>query len=191
MKKILIVLFSSICLAANAQDFPKLDKSPLDASYYPNGSAHDLTFAKTLKEKGELMTKIKVVYSRPSANGRDIFGGIVKYDEPWRIGANETTEITFYTPVQVGDTVLMPGTYALYLTPSKDSWKLGINPYVGGWGIYKFDFSTDLAHIEAKPAKAKETIEALSVTMYEAKGGNVHLKLGWGELYAEFPIKLL
>ncbi|SOE24127.1 Protein of unknown function [Spirosomataceae bacterium TFI 002] len=191
MKKHLFSLLFLLALGANAQDFPGLDKSPMDASYYPHGSAHDITFAKTLKEKGEMMTKIKVVYSRPSANGREIFGNLVKYETPWRIGANETTEVTFYTPVQIGESIIAPGTYAMYLVTSPGKWTLKIHPEAGGWGVYNFDASKDLASVETKPEKAKETIEALSVVMYKAKTGNVHLKIGWGELFGEFPITLL
>ena len=40
-------------------------------------------------EQGDL--KIKVFYNRPSKKGREIFGGLVPYEEVWRTGANEAT----------------------------------------------------------------------------------------------------
>jgi hypothetical protein len=191
MKKHLLALSILFAFAAQAQDFTSVDKSPMDASYFPHNAAHDITFVKSVAEKAEKITKIKVVYSRPMANGREIFGNLVKYNTPWRIGANETTEVTFYTPVQIGETVLAPGTYALYLVTSPGKWTLKVHPEVGGWGVYTFDAAKDLASVEAKPQKAKETIEALSIVMYKASSGNVHLKIGWGELFGEFPISLL
>ncbi|MFM7388102.1 MAG: DUF2911 domain-containing protein, partial [Bacteroidota bacterium] len=35
------------------------------------------------------LTDITVTYSRPSVNGRVIFGDLVPYNEYWRLGANE------------------------------------------------------------------------------------------------------
>ncbi len=191
MKKILFIPFCLFLLSANAQEFRGLDKSPLDMAYYPDNAAHDLPFVKTADEKAAKMTQVKIMYSRPAAKGREIFGGLVKYGKAWRIGANETTEVTFYSPVRIGDEMLFPGTYAMYITPEKDSWKLTFHPTVNGWGIYKFDFSKDLASLSAKPMKSSETIENLSIVMYKADSGNVHIKIGWGDSMAEFPITLL
>ncbi|MFT6881194.1 MAG: hypothetical protein ACJARG_002130 [Arcticibacterium sp.] len=191
MKKILFVPFCLILLGSNAQKFRGLDKSPLDMSYYPYYAAHDLPFVKTADDKAAKMTKIKIVYSRPAAKGREIFGGLVKYGKPWRLGANETTEVTFYAPVRIGDEMLFPGTYAMYITPEKDSWTLTFHPTINGWGVYNFDFSKDLAHLIAIPTKSGETIENLSIVMYKAESGNVHIKIGWGDSVAEFPITLL
>src|ERR1700741_4977067 len=91
----LLLLMSSFL--ANAQQKPTdLDKSPMDMSYYPqnypnlkmNGKVNDAPIA-------------RVVYSRPQKNGRQIFGGIVKYGEVWRLGANEDTEIEFFRNVKL------------------------------------------------------------------------------------------
>ena len=36
---------------------------------------------------------MKLCYSRPSARGRKVMGGLVPFDQPWRLGANEATSI--------------------------------------------------------------------------------------------------
>ena len=38
----------------------------------------------------------KLVYSRPHLQGRKLFHDVLNFDEPWRLGANEATEIDFY-----------------------------------------------------------------------------------------------
>ena len=38
---------------------------------------------------------LKIEYSRPYKKGREIFGGLVPYNQYWRTGADEATEITF------------------------------------------------------------------------------------------------
>jgi hypothetical protein len=191
MYKILLLPLCFILFQGNAQTFPDLDKSVLDQAYYPNNSAHDLTFTKTIDEKAAVLTKIKVTYSRPLAKGRKVFGELVKYNEPWRLGANETTEVTFYSSVKIGENILFAGTYALYCVPEKDTWSLKIHPTINGWGVYNFDFSKELASVNAPVSTSSETIEALSIVMYKAENGTVLLKVGWDKSFVEFPITLL
>lgn len=191
MKKLTFVLLALISFQISAQDFPKMDASPLDMAYYPSGSAHDFLFAKTVDEKAAAMTQVKIMYSRPQAKGREIFGGLVKFGEPWRIGANETTEVTFLKSVKIGNEVLFPGTYSMYIIPEKDSWTLKFHPTVNGWGTYNFDYSKALASLTSKVSKTSENVEALSIVMYEAASEAVHIKIGWADSFAEFPINLL
>ncbi len=190
MKKLLILAFTALSFVATAQEFAPIDKSIMDLAYFPNG-AHRAGFAKTPEEKGKLMPRIKVIYSRPLVNSRTVFGELVKYDEAWRMGANESTEITFYTPVMIGESVLAPGRYTLYCTPTANSWTLKVHPNLDGWGAYGYDESLDLARVTAPVTKVDKNIEALSITMYEASPNVVHLKVGWEKTVVEFPITLL
>src|SRR5439155_19899245 len=41
---------------------------------------------------------MKLCYSRPSARGRKVMGGLVPFDQPWRLGANEATSINVPFP---------------------------------------------------------------------------------------------
>jgi hypothetical protein len=70
-----------------AQSFLDLDKSPADIVSLPKRGADKV---------------VKVIYSRPQAKGRKVFGELVDYDKVWRTGANEATEITFYKDVKIG-----------------------------------------------------------------------------------------
>ena len=92
MKKILtiIVLLTFVASGGWAQEFRGLDKSPLDMAYLPDNYAHDRKFAP--ERKLGTSAFIKVVYSRPQKKGREVFDVMVKYDELWRLGANETTD---------------------------------------------------------------------------------------------------
>ena len=43
----------------------------------------------TFELKGTVgLTEVKVVYSRPSAKGREVAGNLIPYNEVWRTGAN-------------------------------------------------------------------------------------------------------
>jgi hypothetical protein len=190
MKKIAIVLLSFFAIQVSAQNFAEIDVSVLDIAFYPNG-AHRAAFAKIPDEKAALLPRIKVIYSCPLMKGRKVFGELVKFDEGWRMSANESTEVTFYTPVMIGESVLDPGRYALYCIPSKDNWTLKVHPNLDGWGNFGYDSSKDLASVTAQVTKFNDAIVALSMTMYKAESGKVHLKVGWENSIVEFPITLL
>lgn len=54
-------------------------------------------------------TDITIVYSRPSAKGRIIFGDLVKFGKHWRTGANRNTTIEFSEAVSIGGTAVPKG----------------------------------------------------------------------------------
>jgi len=192
MKNVLLsvlVLFTSFSVA-NSQEFATVDKSSLDIAYYPTRAAFK-TFAKTDEEKMSLTPKIRVVYSRPMAAGRTIFGDLVPFDEPWRVGANESAEIQFLTPVKIGEHVVPAGRYTLYVIPAKDSWIVKINLDVDGWGAYAYRSAMNVASITVPTSSVGEVIDAFSVALYEAPSGMVHLKMGWDKTVVEVPITLL
>ena len=69
----------------------------------------------TFELKGTVgLSDVKVVYSRPSAKGRDIAGNLIPYNEVWRTGANASTKITFGTEVKLNGNTVPAGQYALY-----------------------------------------------------------------------------
>jgi hypothetical protein len=190
MKKVIFTLLTLCALQLSAQEFAPVDLSIMDLAYFPNG-AHRAAFAKNAEEKAKLMPRIKIIYSRPLVKGRTIFGDLVKYDQPWRFGANESTEVTFYTPVKIGESVLAPGRYTLYCVPGASSWTLKVHPNLDGWGNFGYDDSKALAEVSGTPKKSDSLIEAFSITMYEASPRIVHLKAGWENTVVEFPIELL
>src|SRR5688500_12410442 len=108
MKKLMLLflLLFSVSFVYRQGAVPSLDKSPMDMSYYPASYP-------VLKIQDKITTQLlaRVIYSRPQKTGRVIFGGLVKYGEVWRLGANEATEIEFYKNVRIGGKKISKGRY--------------------------------------------------------------------------------
>jgi Protein of unknown function (DUF2911) len=79
--------------------------------------------------------KVDVFYCSPSKKGRDIFGGLIKYGEVWRTGANEPTTFETDKNIKVGDKSLPAGKYSIWTIPQKDSWTVIFNKEVPDWGV--------------------------------------------------------
>ncbi|MGJ8550095.1 DUF2911 domain-containing protein [Winogradskyella wichelsiae] len=103
------------------------------------------------------LTDVTLEYSRPSMNGRTIFGDLVPYGKVWRVGANKNTIITFSDAVVVGGQELKAGAYAIFITPSKTSWDVVFYSDTNNWGTPKT--------IEASKVAAKVTIETMELPM--------------------------
>ncbi len=68
----------------------------------------------------------KVCYSRPSARGRTVFGGLVPYGKAWRTGANEPTVLHLPFRAEVAGVQLDAGRYMLFTVPHPEQWVIAI-----------------------------------------------------------------
>jgi hypothetical protein len=78
--------------------------------------------------------KVDLFYCSPSKKGRDIFGGLIKYGEVWRTGANEPTTFETDKNLTIGGKSLPAGKYSLWTIPQKDSWTVILNKEIPYWG---------------------------------------------------------
>ena len=140
MKTIFSLAFLLACVLVQAQQKPiELDKSPMDMSYWP---ANYPLLKMSGKAKGAPVAR--VIYGRPLKNGRAIFGGIIRYNDLWRLGANEATEVEFFQNVRIAGKTVPKGRYTLYCIPSESKWTIIVNKDNFSWGSFTYDAKKDL-----------------------------------------------
>ena len=167
----------NIPLAFNVVSFPDNDASPGDMVQYPDNSR----FRNYLKpeELEAAVPVIRITYGRPMMKERKIFGELVAYDKVWRLGANESTEITLYKDITVGDEVIKSGRYNLYAIPTEADWTLIFNTDMPAWGSANRDEEKDAYKIKVPVTQDSEVLEALSIMFQENDGNNVSIIFGW------------
>jgi len=158
-----------------------LDKSPMDMSYYPV----EYTKQKMVKAAEEPLIA-RVIYSRPRKDKRIIFGDVIKYGSPWRLGANEATEIEFFKDVRINNQKIEQGRYIIYCIPSPDKWKLILNSDLFTWGL-KFDSTKDLHQFTVPVQKANAPFERFTMEFEKLPKG-MQLHIAWDSLHADLPI---
>lgn len=178
MKKILfLVCIFAISLAtsfdANAQKFPKMDVSPMDAASYPT----NWRVADKL---------VKVVYSRPQLKGREL-AKLAPNGKVWRTGANEAAEITFYTDVMFGGKKVSAGTYSLFTIPSDGEWTVILSNQRNIWGSYFYKQDEDVVRVMGAVTKANDSVEAFSIT-FDGEDNNATMYMGWGDTVVSVPV---
>ena len=182
MKKILSLVFSLLSLYSFAQQKPTdLDKSPLDMSYSPQNYP-------ILKMNGQIKTgpNARVIYSRPQKAGREIFGGIVVYDQPWRLGANEATEIEFFKPAKINGKTIVKGRYTLFAICHETKWTLILNSEKDIWGL-AYNANKDLLRVDVPIQNSDTPAEAFTMYFEDRKGGT-NLNILWDTVRVSLPI---
>lgn len=154
-----------------AQNFSKLDKSPMDAAAFPT----------SYKDANKL---IKIIYSRPQLKGREL-SDLAPNGKVWRTGANEAAELTLFADMKFGDATIKAGTYTFYLIPNEKEWTAIISTDLNVWGSYFYNEANDVARL-AVPVTTGESLDAFSIVFDEANGA-INMHLGWGTARVAVP----
>ena len=141
----------------------------------------------TLKQRIGL-TDIEIVYSRPGAKGRKVFGNVVPYGEVWRTGANASTKVSFSTPVKLNGVEIPAGKYALYTIPGEDEWTVIIYKDTKLGGAFGYKQEDDLVRFKATPRNVSEHIETFTIDFTNIRDESATLYLIWEQTFV--PIQL-
>ena len=129
---------------------------------------------------------LAVRYSRPSARGRVIFGGVVPWDQVWRTGANEATVLETGAALLVAGTPVPAGRYSLWTIPSPAGWKLVLNRNTGQWGT-DYDPRYDFARLDLIVEALAQPVEQFTIAI-EPRGSGGVLQLAWATTRASVPL---
>lgn len=124
------------------------------------------------------LTEVEISYSRPNVNGRTIFGDLVPYGEVWRLGANEATTIEFDYPISINGQSLDTGSYALFVVPEKNNWKIMVNSVSEQWGSNSYDASKDVLQLSA-PVTTCDFTESFTIEFNNVNENGAVLTFKW------------
>lgn len=173
MKKKIIIGFGIVALVV------------IGAVFYLNYRNYKLS-PKGSTEASVDALSVKVTYCRPSARGRVIFGtsaagALQPYGNYWRLGANESTEITLSSDVQFNGQELKAGTYRMYALPGENEFEIRLNSELGEWGAFEPDYTKDILKTTVPVSNSEQVVELFTI---DAKAGNdsipsINLEFAW------------
>lgn len=181
MKKIILIgFFMLFAFIANSQElkFPTIDASPADIVYFPLNAA---------KVKDGPPPLMRIVYSRPAKKAREVFGVLEQFGKVWRLGANESTEITLFKSAKIGGKKIKAGTYSLFAIPNKDKWTLIVNKQTNRWGAFSYDEHKDVVRTDIPVKSIDKPIEYFSITFTTQPEGAM-IVFGWDKTFVELPV---
>ncbi len=178
--------FADSLKIAPTNQYVNADQSPMDISYYPVDFPQQ-KLAGGLKAERPIA---RVIYSRPHKKGRTIFSNNEKslcpYGKPWRLGANEATEIEFFMPVVIDGKNVAAGRYILYCIPYADKWVIALNSNIDSWGL-SIDNSKDILRTEIPVQKQSPALEDFTLVFVEANYG-ADMIIAWDKIKTVLPL---
>lgn len=176
----------SVKASVRGNEYENIDQSPLDISYYPP----DYTEKKMAGFQTADVPVARVIYSRPHKKGRTIFSddekSLCRYNIPWRLGANEATEIEFFRPVVINGKNIATGRYVMYAIPYPDKWIVAINSNIYTWGL-QIDLSKDVSRVEVMTQVQDPALEDFTMIFEKALYG-ADLIMAWDNVKTKLPI---
>lgn len=133
------------------------------------------------------ISTVTINYSRPLANGREIWGKVVPYGKVWRAGANENTTISFSDDATIEGKPLPAGTYGLHMIPDKDQWTVIFSKNSTSWGSFSYDDKEDALRVTVKPT-TEESFDTLTYTFDEVKPESALATLRWAKVAVPFRV---
>jgi len=174
MKNLLSVLFSGVFI---------LFVSTVSAQIKTPAASPSAKFQTTVG-----LTDITVEYSRPSKNGRKIYGDLVPFDAMWRTGANKNTIITFSDDVVIGSAEVKKGSYAIFTKPGKTSWEVYFYADTENWGTpEKWDDTKVAAKVMVTPQTYSNT-ETFTIGINNVANDGCQLEIVWDNV--SVPVKI-
>ena len=158
------------------------DHSPMDMVYFPA----DYPLLK-MAGKTTAMPLMRIIYSRPQKEGRKIFDGLVKYDVPWRLGANEGTEIEFFSKATIQNKTIKPGRYILYCIPQETKWTLVFNSSLYSWGLQQ-NRDKDFMQFEIPVEKNNLVIEYFTIACEKKSDKAANILFLWDEVKTKLAV---
>lgn len=137
--------------------------------------------------------RVTITYGRPytirpgTTQVRKIWGGLVPYSEPWRMGADEATLLITQKPLEIGGKTIPAGAYTLYMLPEENGpSQLAISTNIGKWGI-PVDTSHDLARVDLKKETLDKSVDQFTMAIARSPSGGGELKMMWEKTEFSVP----
>jgi hypothetical protein len=136
---------------------------------------------------------VSVTYSRPSVRGRVIFGDdsqhpLQPYGKYWRLGANESTEITFNRDVLFNGSAVKAGTYRMYAIPGAETFEIRLNSELGKWGAFEPDYKLDVLSTKVQVEKTSAPVEQYTISL-APDGEGINMIFEWANTRFVVPLK--
>ena len=137
--------------------------------------------------------RVTITYGRPytvkpgTTDARKIWGGLVPYGQPWRMGADEATLLITQKPIDLGGKTIPAGAYTLYMVPEETgASQLAISTRIGGWGI-PVDTADDLGRVDLTKTPLDHTVDQFTMAIARKGSDGGELKMMWENTQFSVP----
>ena len=133
--------------------------------------------------------KVELVYRRPVARGRALFGALVPWGRIWTPSADSAARITISAPITVNGATLPAGTYSVWTIPDSTSWTVVFNSTPAAFHL-RYPSGTDVLRVQARPQQGPH-VETLMFAFPTVDGDSAVLHLHWGTTIVPLTLRVV
>lgn len=133
--------------------------------------------------------KIDIIYRRPVARGRAIFGALVPWGKMWTPSADTAVRISFSAPVEINGSKLAAGSYSLWAVPDSSSWTMVFSTVAEVFHTRYPGEGRDALRVQATPTPG-EHVETLLFAFPMVDGDSARLEMRWGATVVPLLIRV-
>jgi hypothetical protein len=134
-------------------------------------------------------TRIEIVYRRPVARGRDLFGALVPFGRVWTPSADTSALLRTSGPIQINGRRLAAGSYGVWTVPDHDAWTIVFSSVPAAFHL-RYPEGRDVLRVQATPGRG-EHVETLQFAFPMVDADSALLELRWGTTVVPMKIRAL
>lgn len=131
--------------------------------------------------------RIEIVYRRPVARGRELFGELVPYGKLWSPSADSATIFLTTKELQVAGSKLPAGRYSMWAIPDKEIWTVVFSSVTPAFHL-RYTEGKDVLRVRVR-SHAGDHMESLAYYFPMVDGDSAVLALHWGKTVVPMSIK--
>jgi hypothetical protein len=131
--------------------------------------------------------QLEIIYHRPVARGRELFGSLVAYDRVWSPSADTAAVFSTTRPLTVEGKELATGRYSVWAIPGKDSWTMIFSSAVPVFHL-RYREASDVLRVNITP-KSGDHMETLGFYFPMVDADSAVLVLHWGKTVVPMRIR--
>lgn len=131
--------------------------------------------------------RIEIVYRRPVARGRELFGSLVPWGRVWTPSADSAALFTSSVDLEVNGSSLRAGSYAIWMIPERETWTV-IFSSKPAFHLTLPARSDEVLRVTAKSQQG-DHMETLGFYFPMADADSATLNMHWGRTVVPISIK--
>lgn len=133
-------------------------------------------------------TRVEIVYRRPVAHGRALFGALVPWGKIWTPSADSAARITVSTPVTINGARLAAGSYSIWTIPDSISWTIIFNRTAVAFHL-RYPGGNDVLRVKAIPRQG-DHVETLQWEFPMVDADSAVVQLHWGTTVVPLQLRV-
>jgi hypothetical protein len=133
--------------------------------------------------------RIELVYRRPVARGRPLFGALVPWGRIWSPSADSVARLTLSRPAEINGSRVPAGAYGLWTIPDSTAWTVIISAKPDAFHLH-YPEGRDVVRLTARPQHG-DHIETLLFAFPMVDADSATLQMRWGTTVVPLTVRAL